>query len=513
MKSLITCVLILCILSISPLYADYDSMKKELEEYTPPENFTILADSNMQKKEPGQGTDDNINPEFSHITALKAIYEKKISTVSALIVLKDMDEKIVQHISNIASDLDAVKMQIEQTIVLDEIKIMAALRHPAILAARKKVMAEIQSFDQVMDLDDNLRLYAAFTKGIDNKVGPLKAKDSIKMAYPSPGLTSLKGRIIQDQVALQMEKMEIVAKQVVLDIEKAYWDLVYIGKSTQITIETIAAFNRLKDVATILYKSGKTSFQDVIKINIKIEELKEDLVTLAFQKRNIEIRILELLNLPTDTRMGRAIIALLPSFIPLPEKLYPLAREYRQELKIVRYQIHKLEAMVEMAESMTEAGFTLGFSSFDNEMVNTVGTDAPKEAFTSKTMAAMKNNSPIKPWYGVDEPWLNQTRQNLSSLRQILVKQENATDRMVRNAWFNVDKAQREYRLYKDRILPLSRTALDVSTKEYEAGSIPFSQAIDSYTYWLKVKLTIAKKLTGLGAFFADLENIVGKKL
>ena len=520
MKRLIFGLWMICILSISPLYADYDSMREALKAYTPPNSFMILSDLSVQgtqadpekidqaKMDPEKN--DRVNSDFSQIAALKAIDETAVSDVRARLVATGVDGKIVTRISRIAADLDAVKKQIQQTIILDEIKIMAALRNPAILAAQKKVIAEIQSFDQVMGLDDTLRQYTAFTKGVNNKAGPLKSKDSIRMTYPSPGLTALKGRIIQSQVAVRMENMKIVAKQVLSDAERAYWDLVFVEKSTRITDETLAALNRLKDVATILYKSGKTSFQDVIKINIKMEELKEEVLTLSFQKKNIEIRLLELLNLPIDTRVGRAIVASLPPQLPTPDRLYPLAREHRQELAMVRHQIQKSEAMVEMAETMIEAPFTLGFSSFDNDMVNTAGSDATKEAFASNTMAAMKNNSPIKPWYGADEPWLNQTRQNLYALRQTLVNQENATDRMVRNAWFNVDKTFREYRLYKDRILPLSKSALDVSTREYESGSIPFSQAIDSYTYWLKVKLTIAKKQTGLGVLFADLENIMG---
>ena len=63
---------------------------------------------------------------------------------------------------------------------------------------------------------------------------------------------------------------------------------------------------------------------------------------------------------------------------------------------------------------------------------------------------------------------------------------------MVNNAWFKTDKNLRELDLYKNRILPLAKSALDVSTREYETGSIPFSQAIGSYTDWLKVKLAIA---------------------
>jgi len=522
MKRLIFGLWMLCVLPPSLLYADYDSMREELNAYKPPKSFMILSDSSVQGTQPDPEKidqekmdpekNDRANSDFLTIASLKSTYETSVSDVSARLVATGVDGKMVARISRIAANPDAVKKQIRKAIILDEIKIMAALRNPAILAAQKKVLGEIQSFDQVMGLDDTLRQYTAFTDGINNKAGPLKSKDSIRMTYPSPGLIALKGRIIQSQVALEMEKSGIVAKEVLTNVETAYWDLVFVGQSTRITEETLAAFNRLKDVATSLYKSGKTSFQDVIKINIKMEELKEEVVTLGFQKKNIEIRLLELLNLPIDTRMGRAIVAPLPPQLPAPDRLYPLARKYRQELAMVRHQIQKSEAMVEMAESMIEAPFTQGLSSFDNDMVNTAGSDAPKEAFATQTMAAMKNNSPVKPWYGAEEPWLNQTRQNLYALRQTLVDQENATDRMVRNGWFQVDKTFREYRLYKDRILPLSKSALDVSTREYEVGSIPFSQAIDSYTSWLNVKLTIAKKRTGLGASFADLEKMMGTK-
>lgn len=507
------CILILSMMFVSPLYADYDRMRKELENYTPPESFTILVNSATLKEKKISEDPEKTAPVMSEIKGLKKAYERKVSNTDQSLVEIGLNKKILARMSAVASDSKTARERIQHKVILEEIQALAALRNPSILAAREKVRAELQSFDQVMDLDDMLRQYSAFTKAVNNKIGPIKAKDSIKMSYPFPGLTALKGRIVQKQADLLTEKMKIATKQVVTDTEKAYWNLVFIEKSTQITLETIAAFNRLKDVATTLYKSGKTSFQDVIKVNIKIEELREDLVTLASRKKTIGIKIIELLNLPVKTRLGRTVIASIPPKTPNPEHLYPIARKHRQELKAIRFQIAKLEHMVEMSESMALTPTTLGFSSFDNDNVITAGIGAPKEAFASKTMAAMKNNSPSKPWFGINEPWLRQTRQNLLSLRQVLIEKENATDRMVRDAWFKTDKDRREFYLYSNRILPLSQSALDVSTREYESGSIPFSQAIGSYTDWLKVKLTIAKKQADLGTSMAQLENIIGKKL
>lgn len=500
------------LLSVSAVRADYEGMKKEQADYSPPD-FLSSAGNTATGEAPETAHTDDLMEVLSDLDRLKSRYRESVLDAAARLEALMLDQERVPGMSEISSDPKIIKETVGRRIVLDEIKILAALRNPGILAAQKSVTAEIRSFDQVMDLDDSLRRYTAFTRALDNKAGPRKTKDAVRMAYPGPGLTALKGRIIEDQVALLSEKLAIATKKVLTDVEKSYWDLVFVEASTRITRETIAAFARLRDVATTLYKSGRTSFQDVIKINISIEELNEELVTLAEQRKNVTIRILELLDLPAGTRTGPAAVSPLPQAAPRPEALYDAARESRQELKVIRFQIRKLEHMVEMAETMVEAPFSPGLSFSENEFVNTAGSDAPKAAFASKTMAAMKNGSPIKPWYGADEAWLGQTRQNLLSRRQTLVEQENAADRMVRNAWFKTDKNRREYFLYKNRILPLAKSALDVSTKEYEAGSIPFSQAIGSYTYWLKVKLTIAKKRSNLGSTFAELENIIGKKL
>lgn len=152
----------------------------------------------------------------------------------------------------------------------------------------------------------------------------MKTTDSIKAGHPFPGLVALKGRVIQSQVDMLKEQMNIAGKQVRQEVENAYWELVYTTRSIRIIHETTAAFDRLLDVAASLYKSGRTSYQDVIKVTIKIEELKEDLITLENDEDNVKIRLLELMNLPADTRMGSVKTASLPQILPGPPHCQPL---------------------------------------------------------------------------------------------------------------------------------------------------------------------------------------------
>ena len=104
----------LCLLSIPPLHADYKSMNDEIKAYTPPQSFTVMSDPGIPKEEQDSGTEDKANPDFSHITDLKASYEKKVSDVSARLLTTGVDKKTVQRISNIAFDEDAVKKQIKK---------------------------------------------------------------------------------------------------------------------------------------------------------------------------------------------------------------------------------------------------------------------------------------------------------------------------------------------------------------------------------------------------------------
>jgi outer membrane protein TolC len=335
-------------------------------------------------------------------------------------------------------------------------------------------------------------------------------KGSIKQKFPFPGLTSLKSRVVLEQVAVLTERLKIVQKETITKTRQAYWNLVFIEQSIGITSETVDALIRLRGVATALYTSGATSFQDILKINIKLELLKEDLATLLSQKKTIEAGLCELLNLSAGTALGKLVFSDPLKKIPEPEVLFPLARQNRQELSLIRHRIARVQTMIEMTESMVHEPFSLGFSRFEDEAILSVGTGSDKSSFPEKSMASMKNSSPLNSWYGIDYPWLNQTKLNLLSLKQTFVEAENATDRMVREAWFSVDKNRRELDTYQNRISALSKSAVDVTTREYEAGSIPFPQVIDAYTSWLRVNLTIAKRKADLGSSIATLEQMIG---
>jgi outer membrane protein TolC len=169
-----------------------------------------------------------------------------------------------------------------------------------------------------------------------------------------------------------------------------------------------------------------------------------------------------------------------------------------------------MERMIEMAETMTQPGYSLNLSLYSDEAVTQVGTFRAREPFALETTAATGAGLPKMPWYGTDDAYVRETRQKLAALREDLRKAEDATSFGVREAWFGLDQAAREERLYEGSVVDLSQAALEVSTRGYEAGRVTFADVIASYTNWLKAKLALERRRADLGVARAELEEAVG---
>jgi outer membrane protein TolC len=120
---------------------------------------------------------------------------------------------------------------------------------------------------------------------------------------------------------------------------------------------------------------------------------------------------------------------------------------------------------------------------------------------------------PRNAWFGSRDAYLRETRRKLAALRADLDDAEARTRLMVRQGWFELDRALRERALYRDRLLELARTSLDVSTRGYESGQVSFADVIASYTGWLDVNLASERRNSDVGIARIELERRIGTKL
>lgn len=488
--------------------ANYKEMIEDYDSYLPPGYY----DSQLKMPPPFKTQEalDNFSLELQVVEDIKSKWIRPIETPSEESPSLNIDKNLIVSLKKISLDDSDTQAKVSKPFSINTLEALVFFRNSAIKSAEKQFIASTEQYSQVSNLDEILRQYSAFVEGVNTGVGPMKGRDPIESKFPYPGVMSLKTEIVTKSVEMAKEDLEIARRETITEARKAYWDLQYVHRAYSIMDETLSLLTHLEGVATSRYETGRTSYQDVVKIRIAKETLVEDLNSLKQRQRNIEIKIIELLNLSPHIKIGRPKVTPPKNRAPKLEELYEIANIKRQELRKLRANIGRMERMVELGETMITPPYTLNLSLYKDEAINQVGTFRVKEPFPVSTTSQRGAGLPKSPWYGTNDAYLRETRMRILALKEKLTMAEAKTTTMVRSAWYELDRAIREESLYAGTIVELSQTSLEVSTRAYESGKIAFADVITSYDIWLKANLALQQKRSNIGTSKAELKRRVG---
>jgi outer membrane protein TolC len=492
--------------------AGYSELREALDGYEPPAHAFPEPAARAPNPDP-RHDDEAFDAKRQELAALKQRWETRALSVDTRDLFPGLSPELTAAVKHTAHDLQAAKQLVKAGYTLETIEAMTLARNPGVKAAGKRFRAELESFTQVSRLDAILKRYTAFTEGVMTGVGSMKGKDPVKMKFPFPGTLALKGEIAAQSVEAAWEDLQIVRRNALTDIRKAFWNLVYVQRAQAITAEMVELLQHLEGVATSRYESGKTSYQDVVKVSIQREVLYEKLVTLEEGQRTVEAKLRAILDLPMEAEIGLPRETAPQRGLPELEGLYGRAAEKRQELRKLRALVGKMELMIEMGETMILPPYTLNLSLYEDEAVNRVGSTAMEAPFDTVVPAGRGAGLPKLPWYGIEDAFLRQTREKLGALKDELRMAEARTAYLVRSCWSDLDRAWREEALFANTVVGLSQTALDVATRSYESGKVAFADVTGAYTIWLEANLTLARKRSDMGIARAELEKALGTSI
>jgi len=394
---------------------------------------------------------------------------------------------------------------------VDGIKVLVASRNKLVRSARGKALAAIESIGQVALLDEVLSSYSVLTESLMNKVGPMKGTYPVELIYPSPSATSLKVSVARSEAAIERESYFTTLRDSLFEAERLFNELALAREERRLKEELLKLLGSVESVATALYETGKSDFQDVIAVRVKRLSLGEMVRTLEERDFALTTSLLQLVDLS-----GSSVRITTPEKVALSaspdnwRELLPQALSSRQELRLMRAKIEKMEAMIEMGESMLTPAIDHGFSRFQDRQLSQVGSAAMAETFPTKDSAAMGYATPKKPWYGTADSYLTELRIRLSAAKNSLADAESKTASMLHEKWSVLDAAKRDFNLYDEEVVSLRRGALDAGMAAYEAGSLPFPRLIALYDAYLDSALARAKNHAKHETALAAIEKIVG---
>lgn len=513
MKRLFSFLAFFPLLAANTALAGYGALQEDFDSYRPKTYYT----ANPAEKSGGQNGDTDADRTFQQqieeLKTLKSHWQNSLAEPGGTEVFFRPPVWKTDQLAKAAADDKTTAALLSDRFTLGDIEILALLRNPAIKSAEESTRAAVESISQVSELDAILYRYTAFTEALMNGIGPMKGENSVKNRFPFPGLTALKGGIAVQEVNIARQQLEIARRTVLTNLRRGFWNLLFFHQAIDIQGDTVQLLANLEAVAKSRYESGDTGFADLLQVRVKRQIMEDELRTLVEKKLTQEAMVLQLLSLPPETTVGVPESAGGEGAGVALETLYPLALANRQEILQKQAQIAKMEKMLELGESMILPPFTLGFSWFEDEAALQVGGSAPKNTFATATTASRGAGLPVNPWQGTNDGYLNRSRFSLMALKNDLQRVEKEIIYQVRAAWFELDRAERQQKLYAGSVIELSRAAWEVSARGYETGSVPFATVMLAHGEWLKTMIGLARAKSDLAIARSEVEAAIGISL
>jgi len=395
-----------------------------------------------------------------------------------------------------------LKPSLSGTISLELLITHAIGRNQKIKAAKMKWKSVIEKLPQAISLDDPE--IGIDTWNIPSNFDVSNTRQTlfwVSQRFPFPGKLRLKGNIVSKEIDKAKLHLNITARDVIVDLKKSYFELLYIDKAIEIT-------QTIKDLAEHLAKLGATglsmdgtTLNDVFKAQSQLAQLNYDLILLT------ELRVVEatninaILNLPPESPVGKPTGLEPAPFKYKPEELYKLAEKHLEDLKILNQEVERSKEKIKLAKRKYYPDFQVKLRRFENTNTN---LDSGYGVFFGVKV-------PI--WSKKNRARVVEAEKNRSAAAYEKVELKNQTFSKIKQLYFKLQNSARLIKLYKESLIPQAEKSMEIAETWYKEKKGSFSGLLEAKSIWLNFNLARERALADYFQRLTALERLVGTNL
>lgn len=491
--------------SFKKIYSELE----QAEQQSPPPLFYHQKPVPVEPEMMATATPAEVELKRSAETILKIqeMWSQKVAAQPTASLFYNFTTEQAQAARNLARSEDDLDKTLAQPVTLDLLLPIAFERNPMIAEKRRAWKAAIEQYPQTVYLDNVLQQYNAFTRQLETKVGMEPQRTLMTFQFPFPGLLALKGEVISAEVRIREKAYEIAVRDMVSEMRMAWHDYFFVQHSIEINQDTQNLLRDLEGVARKKYEAGKAELNDVIKAQVELSRLSNDLITVEEEFKTAIARLNSLMNRAPDAPLGAPQDAG-DQELKLPlDQLYPLSLKEEQELRMIELEIEKMELMIRMSAKMTFPDPTRGASYFEDRSGLLVGP--PRE------MATFKRDPMPMPrfWFGSDDAYLRELKEDVGAMKEKLRSKQDLLHFEIKRSHYTLDASQRQRDLYQTNLIPQAKKALEASRTAYIAGKVNFLSLLDAERVLLEFNLNYHDSIREVRMNLARLERAIGKRI
>jgi outer membrane protein, heavy metal efflux system len=398
---------------------------------------------------------------------------------------------------------------------LQEIISIALENHPALGEAQNQIRASREVPSQAGSLDDPILRFGLTNLPVDSfsfteRIATTK-DITISQKMPYPGKLGLRTEIANKDVGIAEETYDDLKLRIIRNVKQSYFELCFVLAAIEITLQNKELLEQFVIIAETKYSVGKGIQQDVIKAQVELSQIMDDLIALNKRKESEQGRLNTLMNLLPQTPLVIPHGISKTAFNYKIEELQRLTEENRPVLEEIRLLKERYQVAKKLAQKDYYPDFNVGFRYGQREDGRVGGTGAFQDRpdFLSGFVGI---NIPI--WYKT-----KQRKKVAEQSYRIEIAQE--TYNKVRNQIFQkikelIDqeaKSSETLTLIKTAILPQARQSLESSLSGYGVDKVDFLSLLDTQITLLDWELKYHRELADYEQTLADMERAVGKSL
>jgi len=385
---------------------------------------------------------------------------------------------------------------------------VAALNNAGLRAAFEQWRIAVEQVPRTQSRPDPKLTYGYFIEEVETRVGPQRNRLEIMQMFPWFGEIEARTDAAAAVAKAARERYETAKLRLFFEVKDAFHEYAYLASALEIARENLELVKHFEEVARTKYMAAAVGHPDVIRAQMELAKLEDQLKTL------------EDLRVPLVARLNAALNRQSFDLLPWPDKeelhtgevsrqrVVELLRARNPELKALNFDLEAARSRERLAKKQfwPDIGVGVGWTDTGSAMNPGVRDSGKDPIILMFTM-----NVPI--WREGYKAAELQAKANVRKTAQQRREVENQIIARAEQALYDFEDSKRKMKLYGDVLVPKAEELLGASETAYRAGTVDFLSLINAQQKLLEFQLRYERAVADSQQRRAELEMLVGAEL
>ena len=324
---------------------------------------------------------------------------------------------------------------------------------------------------------------------------------------PFPGKLGLKKDATRSLARKAEKEYESAEDFIISELKQNYYRLYLLETSIEITEKNKVLLEDFAKIAATRYSVGKGVQQDVLKAQVEVSKMIDNLISLDEMNKMVRAKINVLLNREPQRSLGEPEELTFRGLNYSEEELQNLAVVNNPALKGMGFSVEASRSAYRLSRREYWPDFTFSVSYRLREEVQ---MDPVRGVNFFSASAGI--NIPLYFW-SKQRKKVQEKALSLESARQRYESRENNLKFKVSRLFYSLKRYTQEVELYRTAILPQARQSLESARSGYQVNKVDFLTLLNNQVTLYKYEIAYHQALSSYFMTIARLEEMVGRSL